>query len=52
MMIFGWMCIGAGIGVLISGIWWWDAGYAAGYREGVNDVNAMICGEVSDVEGC
>ena len=50
-MIVGWICIGTGAGVLLSAFWWWEAGYRTGYSAGVNDANALICGEVTDVEG-
>lgn len=44
MSIIGSLCLGAGIGVLLSAFWWWKAGYIAGYRDGVDDANALLCG--------
>jgi hypothetical protein len=49
-MIIGWICIGAGFGVLLSGILWWNAAYAAGYRDGCDDVGAVVFGGGDDVE--
>lgn len=51
MTTIGLLCLGAGIGVLISAFWWWEHGYRTGYHDGVDDTNALICGG-DDVTGC
>ena len=45
MGFIGSLCLGAGIGCIIAAFWFWDSGYRTGYRHGVEDVNAMLCGD-------
>jgi hypothetical protein len=48
MTVISLLCLGAVAGALIAGPWWWKAAHADGYQKGINDTNALICGEVRD----